>query len=194
MHVLLGIGARRTLRPDDFNAYYRRVRAGFLEAIGRGAPTEPYRVDHCGLCEFRAACAERWEKEDHLVLVAGIRREHVTRLRSAGVGDAGEARRRRPMRRSIRSRPHTFATLRDQADLQLHRRTTGTLTWHALPIETERGFERLPRPSMGDVVFDIEGDPFWEPARGLHFLLGLLTPGDDWTWRYRADLGPRPGG
>ena len=48
MHVLLGIGERRTLRPDDFTAYYRRVRAGFLEAIGRGAPTEPYRVDHCG--------------------------------------------------------------------------------------------------------------------------------------------------
>src|SRR6267142_7044167 len=33
MHVLLGIGERRTLRPADFNAYYRRVRTGFLAAI-----------------------------------------------------------------------------------------------------------------------------------------------------------------
>ncbi|MET0487235.1 MAG: hypothetical protein ABW216_16140, partial [Candidatus Rokuibacteriota bacterium] len=48
MHVLLGIGERRTLRPADFNAYYRRVRAGFLAAINQGATTEPYRVEHCG--------------------------------------------------------------------------------------------------------------------------------------------------
>ena len=58
-------------------------------------------------------------------------------------------------------------------------------TWHPLPVEAERGFERLPRPSAGDVFFDIEGDPFWEPVRGLHFLFGLLT-NDDGTWRYQA--------
>ena len=184
MHVLLGIGERRTLRPGDFNAYYRRVRAGFLAAIGQGATTEPYRVDHCGLCEFRGVCDERWVREDHLVLVAGIRREHVTRLRSAGVETLAKLA-KAPDARIDRLAPHTFETLRDQAGLQLHRRTTGDLTWHALPVEAERGFDRLPRPSMGDVVFDIEGDPFWEPARGLHFLFGLLTPGDDWAWRYR---------
>src|SRR3989441_8252935 len=33
MHVLLGIGAQRALRYDDFAAYYRRVRAGFEAAI-----------------------------------------------------------------------------------------------------------------------------------------------------------------
>ena len=85
MHVLLGIGERRTLRPDDFTAYYRRVRDEFLTALARGAATEPYRVEHCGLCEFRSVCEERWVREDHLLLVAGIRREHVTRLRAAGL-------------------------------------------------------------------------------------------------------------
>src|SRR5262245_21432440 len=66
MHVLLGIGERRTLRPDDFAAYYRRVRNGFLAALGQGAATEPYRVGHCGLCDFREVCEERWVREDHL--------------------------------------------------------------------------------------------------------------------------------
>src|SRR4029434_6171480 len=72
MHVLLGIGARPAARPADFNAYYRRVRAGFLAAIGQGATTEPYRVEHCGLCECRGLCEERWEREGSLGLVAGI--------------------------------------------------------------------------------------------------------------------------
>jgi predicted RecB family nuclease len=184
MHVLLGIGQRRTLRPDDFTAYYRRVRAGFLAAIGRTTPTEPYRVEHCGLCEFRAVCDERWKREDHLLLVAGIRREHVTRLRSAGFETLAKLA-QAPDTRVDHVAPHTFETLRDQAGLQLHRRTTGELTWRVLPVEQERGFERLPQPSAGDVVFDIEGDPFWEPARGLHFLFGLLTREDE-GWRYRA--------
>ncbi len=34
------------------------------------------------------------------------------------------------------------------------------------------------------MIFDIEGDPFWEPARGLHFLFGmLLRDGADWEYR-----------
>ena len=184
MHVLLGVGQRRTLRPADFDAYYRRVRAGFLAAIDRAAPTEPYRVEHCGLCEFRTVCDERWRQEDHLLLVAGIRGDHVTRLRSAGLGTLAKLA-QAPDTKVDHVAPHTLEALCDQAALQLHRRTTGDLTWRALPIEPERGFERLPPPSAGDVLFDIEGDPFWEPARGLHFLFGLLT-WDDGAWRYRA--------
>jgi uncharacterized protein len=160
MHVLLGIGERRTLRPDDFTAYYRLVRKGFLDALGRAVVTEPYRVEHCGLCEFRAVCDERWVREDHLLLVAGIRREHVTRLRSAGVETLAKLA-KAPDAKVDQIAAHTFGALREQAELQLHRRTTGELTWRPLPVVIERGFDRLPKPSMGDVVFDIEGDPFW---------------------------------
>jgi predicted RecB family nuclease len=185
MHVVLGIGERRTLRPADFAAYYRRVRAGFLAALGRGAATEPYRVAHCALCEFRGVCDERWVQEDHLLLVAGIRRGQVGSLRSAGVGTLEQLAQAAPGTAIAHVAPHTFETLHDQAELQLRRRTTGDLEWHPLPVEPGRGFERLPRPSPGDIIFDIEGDPFWEPTRGLHFLFGLLT-NDDGTWRYRT--------
>src|SRR5438093_3187679 len=85
MHVLLGIGERRTLRHADFAAYYRRVRAGFLAALGRAAATEPYPVEHCALCEFRDVCDERWTRDATLALFAGIRRGQVRHLRSAGV-------------------------------------------------------------------------------------------------------------
>ena len=80
--------------------------------------------------------------------------------------------------------PHSFETLRDQAALQVERRTTGRLDWHAIACDPGRGFELLPPPSSGDVIFDIEGDPFWEPAQGLHFLFGLLLrEGADWRYR-----------
>src|SRR6266850_8581179 len=184
MHVLLGIGERRTLRHADFAAYYRRVREGFLAAVGRRDATEPYPVEHCALCEFREVCKERWNQEDHLALVAGIRREQVTRLRAAGIGTLTELA-QAPVAPVPDIATRTFETLNDQAGLQLRRRTTGRPDWHPLPVEPGRGFERLPRPSPGDLIFDIEGDPFWEPARGLHFLFGLLIR-EEARWRYRT--------
>ena len=175
MHVLLGIGERRTLRYADFAAYYRRLRRGFEAAVARPDATEPYRVEHCALCEFREVCDERWRAEDHLVLVAGMRRDQVPRLRSAGLPTLASLAAAAPTIGIERMAARTFETLRDQAGLQLARRATGRLEWHPLAAEPGCGFELLPRPSTGDVMFDIEGDPFWEPARGLHFLFGLLV-------------------
>jgi uncharacterized protein len=74
--------------------------------------------------------------------------------------------------------------LRDQAALQLDARRTGRVGWHVIDAERGRGWELLPEASPGDIIFDIEGDPFWEPARGLHFLFGLLfRVGTDWKYR-----------
>jgi hypothetical protein len=184
MHVLLGVGERSTLRHADYAAYYRRVRRGFEAALGRRGATEPYRIEHCALCEFREVCEEWWMREDHLVLVAGMRREQVQRLRAAGISTLAGLAEADPAARIQHLAAHTFDALREQAALQAQRRSSGRLEWRALPVEPERGFQRLPRPSPGDIVFDIEGDPFWEPARGLHFLFGLLIADGD-QWRYR---------
>ena len=184
MHVLLGVGEQRALRYDDFAAYYRRVRGRFEAAIAGPAATEPYPVEHCSLCDFRGVCAARWEAEDHLVQVANVRRDQVMRLREAGLPTLAALARAAPDTKIADIPEHAFEALRDQAALQLERRTTGRLDWHAVDADAGCGFELLPRPSAGDVVFDIEGDPFWEPARGLHFLFGLLLrEGADWQYR-----------
>ena len=70
--------------------------------------------------------------------------------------------------------PRTFESLRDQAAMQVAERVSGQHAWKHLPPEPKRGFELLPEPSGGDLFFDIEGDPFWEPARGLEYLWGML--------------------
>jgi uncharacterized protein len=69
--------------------------------------------------------------------------------------------------------PGTYEALRDQAALQLEHRRTGAHSWHLLEPEPARGFALLPQPSPGDLFFDIEGDPFWQPDRGLEYLWGI---------------------
>src|SRR5437667_375311 len=159
-------------------AYLERLRAEGRQiveiTIGEPQVTEPYPVEHCALCDFRAVCAARWEAEDHLVQVAGVRRDQVTRLRDGGLPTLTALAQAAPGTAVADVAAHTFERLRDQAALQHARRTTGTLDWHAIDADAGCGFEALPPPSAGDLIFDIEGDPFWEPARGLHFLFGLL--------------------
>ena len=174
-------------------AYYRRVRAGFVAALGRGGADRALPGRALRAVRVPPVCDERWQQEDHLVLVAASGASRSRACASAGLDTLAQLAQAAPATRVAHVAAHTFETLRDQASLQLRRRTTGALDWHALPIEPERGFERLPRPSTGDVIFDIEGDPFWEPARGLHFLFGLLTREATATLAVPDDLGARPG-
>lgn len=175
IHVVLGTKERRSFRLSDFAAYYRRARRAFLDAVATGRPTEPYPVEHCSLCDFRGVCNERWDAVDHLVRVAGIRRDQIERLKAAEISTLAGLAAAPTGIRFARMHPATFETLRSQAGLQALRRSTGLLEPELLPLEEGRGFALLPRPSAGDVVLDFEGDPFWEPARGLEFLFGVLT-------------------
>ncbi|MEX2613163.1 MAG: TM0106 family RecB-like putative nuclease, partial [Gaiellaceae bacterium] len=70
--------------------------------------------------------------------------------------------------------PQTFEQLRHQASLQLSARRTHTHRYDLLPPQEKRGLGLLPAPSPGDLFYDIEGDPFFEPGRSLEYLHGLV--------------------
>jgi len=181
MHVVLGSGVRESFRPSEFAAYYRRVRARFLDAIARSLDIYPLPVAHCPLCDFKELCEQQWEKDDHPVRVASIRRDQIGKLAAVGITTLEELAEARDDERPPKMNAATFETLRDQAALQLHHRRTGKHEFHLLPPEPARGFALLPPPSAGDLFFDIEGDPFWESRGGLEYLWGVSDAND-----YRA--------
>ena len=185
MYVVNGLGDREPFKPDEFLAYYRRLKSRFLAAAENERATYPYPVDHCSLCEFLAMCKERWRADDHLSLVAGIRRTQVERLAANGISTL-EALATMGETRVPKLHPETLAKLHEQAGLQLHRRQTGELKHVVLPIEPERGFSLLPEPSAGDIWLDFEGDPWYEPGRGLEYLFGWVYLDDDGVTRYEA--------
>ena len=76
-----------------------------------------------------------------------------------------------------------LGALTQQARLQLAAVEGETPPHELLPVQEGKGFALLPEPSVGDVMFDFEGDPFWTPAQGLMFLTGLLFREGD-GWRY----------
>jgi uncharacterized protein len=173
MHVVLGTGEQVRFRCRDFMAYFRSVRRRFLRTLEEGGTPSPYPVSHCGLCGYGEHCQERWQAEDHLSLVADIRRSQVERLREAGVTTCGEL--ASIDTASIGIGDRTLDRLRHQASLQTHFRITGRHRYDLLPPSEENGFRLLPPPSEGDVFFDMEGFPFFEASGGLEYLFGAVT-------------------
>jgi predicted RecB family nuclease len=177
MHVELGSGERASYRPEEFAAYYRRLRRRFVAFASEDRPTEPYPVPFCERCDFLARCSREWEQGDHLSQVAGLRRTQFEKLRAAGVTTLAALAR-------WEGEDGSLAKLREQAALQLRARETGEDSWLLLPPFPETGFSLLPDPSPGDLFFDMEGNPFWDPQGGLEYLFGVLWQEDGGT-RFR---------
>jgi predicted RecB family nuclease len=186
MHVVTGLDERETYRPEDYVAYYRRLRRRFTDAVEQRPPTYPYPVEHCGLCEFLSRCEAQWEADDHLTLTAGISRLQFERLQKAGITTLELLAEAAPETKVPSMRAPTFEGLRQQASLQLHRRRTGEHKVDPLPLEENRGFALLPEPSPGDVSLDFEGDPWFEPGRGLEYLTGWIELADNGEPRYEC--------
>lgn len=173
-YVVLGTRERVAIRLADVTAYYRRVRQRFEAAVAARPGTGPYPCHHCSFCDFRKPCEDQLEREDHVVRVAGIHGTQVRRLLATGINTLAALAETVSGTVVPKIAPSTFQGLRDQAGLQLIRQRTGSLEWRPLAIEPGRGFEALPPRSPGDVIFDLEGHPFFEPARGLEYLFGVL--------------------
>jgi predicted RecB family nuclease len=186
MYVVTGLGDRETFRPEDYGAYYRRLRQRFVQAVEDGTPTYPYPVEHCGLCDFLELCEKQWEEDDHLTLVAGVSRLQVERLTKSHIDTLTALAEADPETKVPSMRATTFHGLRHQASLQQHYRQTHEHNVDLLPQEDERGFNLMPEPSPGDIWLDFEGDPWYEPGRGLEFLFGWVELAENNEELYRT--------
>ena len=84
-HVENGRGERESFRVVEFGAYYRRVRDRFLAALDAGPETYGWPCDHCSICDFQKVCRQQRVDDDHLSLVAGLRRSHAEMLIEEGM-------------------------------------------------------------------------------------------------------------
>lgn len=186
MHVALGGSGHRidSHRLNDYLAYFRSVKDRFMGEMMAGAsptfplPVVPPPVSHCGVCRWDAYCTSLRVDADHLSQVAGMRRDQVRRLETAGIGTLTRlAGLPEPLPSVDGISTAAMAGLRDQANLQARSRDLEAPLYEYLPAQPNLGLAALPEPSVGDLFFDIEGDPFAEED-GLEYLLGVWDPSE----------------
>jgi len=181
VYVITGDGEHHRFRLADLAAYYRALKQRFLDAVADGslAGTYPEPVEHCAICRWLPVCAARRRADDHLSLVAGMRRGQARRLAGAEIGTVA-ALAAAPAGTTVAGiGPPVLERLREQAALQvegagctppLHRLLPPT---DVAPGEPARGLAALPEPSTGDLFLDLEGDPYAMDG-GLEYLFGIV--------------------
>src|SRR5262245_7881283 len=182
MVVIPGTSELERLRYRDFEAYFSAVKHRFLVAAASTAPTYPYPVPHCTFCDYHDDCEQRWRLDDHLSLVAGIRLDQMLSLNETGIRTVAQLGAIDATRR-IGIGAVALDRLRHQASLQDGHRRSGRHRFDVLRLDERTGFRLLPLKSLGDIFFDMEGDPYYEPARGLEYLFGVLTTSPSTTFR-----------
>jgi len=174
MYVILGDRTEIAYRYADYSRYLNCVVNRFLDRVtGRFLDTYPVPCEKCELCKWRGLCEDQRLKDDHLCQVANISRLQIKKLQMDGVMTL-EALARLPVDSTIQKMSaETLEKLHRQARLQFSARQSGNRQLELLPqdAEMQRGFARLPKPSEGDLFFDMEGDPLEEG--GLEYLFGL---------------------
>ena len=174
MHVLLGSWERQSFRPQEFAAYYRRVR-GRLEAFVADPPaTTALPVSHCGICSFKPLCDAYWDAVDHLSRVAGHPQRSRSRSSPPPASHARRARQRadragpdRDQRRGLGEDPRAGGAAAFRAhDRRRHRRV--------LPPQPGTGFALLPEPVDGRPLLRLRGQPVLGLDGSLEYLWGIL--------------------
>ena len=178
----------------EYAAYYRHVKKRLLIAVGERARKETYPepVDHCNVCRWFKECDQRRRADDHLSLVAGIRRQQRDQFEAWNAETMAKL---AALPIPLKERPKHgskagYERVREQARVQVEGRTEKKLKHELLlPVAEGMGFCRLPEPSADDVFVDLEGDPF-AGEQGLQYLFGFVfqNAGGKWTYERKWAL------
>jgi len=173
LYVVTGDGDEKPWRLVDVSAFARLARARLRQAVDAVPVTEPVPVAQCAQCRWIDRCDAQWRRQDDLSLVAFMRGDHREALRQHGIttltalGRSSAEDLPREIGRASRER------LVHQASLQLWEREHRRPRYDLLHPERGQGLLRLPRPDLGDLYLDFEGDPYADEGEGREYLAGL---------------------
>lgn len=170
--VVLGTDEEVDFMVSDYYHYYQAKKAEFMEQQAKfDAESMPDPFQYVQHGEWSEFVETQRQERDHLSKVANITRNQISRLEAAGIstmsGLAATSQERVP-----KLHEEIFATLKNQAAIQLRSEQTGTTEWEirATGGSKKNGLANLPSANAADLFWDLEGFPLEEG--GLEYLWG----------------------
>ena len=187
-------------RIDEYIAYYRQVRCELELHLAQRLASLPGRVRGPIRCRVHTVTSapgtppvtRRWRSDDHLCLVADMRRSAERELATVPITTTTAFANGRFPRLGGRTGALVKATS-PFSPRRAFRSFPGDApcrVYESLPPRPGEGLARLPEPSVGDLFLDLEGDPFFGEG-GLEYLVGLAGIGigaDGYRCWWASDL------
>ncbi|WP_040670896.1 hypothetical protein [Nitritalea halalkaliphila] len=135
-------------RVDAYMSYVRYVKKRFFGRCPKcRASYLPEPVPHCDVCTWWEVCNEQRRRDDHLSLVAGMRKMEMKELKANGVETLKQLAyvHFTANFRIATGTMQLYEKLRDQAKVQWRSRQSGNrLLYALLKVQPDQGFRKLP--------------------------------------------------
>ena len=165
----------------NYQLYFAKNNANYIKFLESDKKnTKPERCSHCSMCEWIDVCDKLWIEKDHLNQIAKIRKDQIIKIENHGVKTLSQFSKLKKTDKIKDLNSRIFEKHLSQAALLIEFKKTKVPQFKILPLETERGFNKMPQPSKHDLFFDIEGldkilnsEESEQDKQALEYLFGI---------------------
>ena len=168
-------------KAQNYQLYFQNNEANYIKFLDSDKKnTHPERCGFCALCDWSDVCEEQWLAKDHLNQIAKIRKDQISKIKKHGIKTLSQFSKLKETEKIKDLHSRIFKKHLSQAKLLIEFNKTKIPQSKVLPLEAERGFNKMPKPSAHDLFFDIEGlDKILNPEesdqdkQGIEYLFGI---------------------
>lgn len=178
LHAYLGDMSIANFLIADALPYLEKISNEYEELLKAKAevpsPIWASKISACEMCKWSKVCESGREEARDLSLVANLRKDQRKQFIAGDIKTIEQLASASDEARPTGISTETFERLRHQAKMQAKQDgDPNKLVSHE--VFSDGGLALLPKPSTGDVWFDMEGDPFALAPHGLEYLFGAIT-------------------
>ena len=168
-------------KAQNYQLYFKHNEANYIKFLDSDKKNiQPERCSFCALCDWSDVCEDQWLEKDHLNQIAKIRKDQIIKIKKHGVKTLSQFAKLKETEKIKDLHSRIFKKHLAQAKLLIEFKKTKIPQFKVLPLEAERGFNKMPKPSEHDLFFDIEGlDKILNPEesdqdkKGIEYLFGI---------------------
>ena len=194
MYLILGIKDKENkiskLKIDEevkqyktlnYQLYFQKNNANYIKFLENDKKDiEPNRCSFCAMCEWSDVCDKIWLEKDHLNQIAKIRKDQIIKINDHGIKTLSQFVKLKKTEKIKGLHSRIFTKHLAQAELIIEYKKTKIPQIKILPLEVERGFNKMPESSEHDLFFDIEGldkilnsEESEQDKQALEYLFGI---------------------
>jgi len=148
----------KSYKIQNYQLYFQNNKENYIKFLDSDKKnTNPERCKFCAFCEWSDVCEEQWVKKDHLNQIAKIRKDQISKIKKYGIKTLSQFAKLKETVKIKDLNSNIFKKHLSQAKLLIEFNKTKVPQSKVLPLEAERGFNKMPKPSEHDLFFDIEG-------------------------------------